>query len=194
MADAPLEAVRLESARVVVRSTETADAARVAHYFARNRAHLEPWEPAHEDAFYTQAFWETTLRDQEEARRRGMMLRMLFFEKPDEDTPAGMISLVNVMARAPVWQGRVGYSLDETKQGRGLMGEALELVVRHAFDVLNLKRVVAGHLPHNVRSSRVLTRAGFVREAYQREFFYVGGRWEDHVETYRLNPNWKAPR
>ncbi len=191
--DKPLEAVRLEGARVVVRSTELEDAARFVDFFTRNKAHLEPWEPDHEDAFYTHSFWVERLRDGEEMRKRAFGQRMMIFEKPDEDFLAGTISLMQIMARAPIWQARVGYALDAKREGRGLMTEALELVVRYAFDVLNLKRIVAGHLPFNVRSSRTLTRAGFIREACQKEYFYVRGRWEDHIETYRLNPNWKAP-
>lgn len=185
--------VRLEGPRVVVRSTARGDEKRIVAFFDRNRAHLEPWEPEHDPAFYTEAYWEKTLRDHDDARASGMMQRMIFFEEPDEDFATGVISLVHIMARAPIWQARVGYSLDRTKEGRGLMSEALGLVVRYAFDVLNLKRLVAGHLPHNVKSSRVLTRAGFVREAYQREYFWIGGRWEDHVETCLINANWKAP-
>jgi ribosomal-protein-alanine N-acetyltransferase len=73
------------------------------------------------------------------------------------------------------------------------MTESLAIVIRYAFDDLNLKRLLAGFMPQNGRSARVLERAGFVREGYLREFFYVGGRWEDHVETSLINRSWRPP-
>jgi ribosomal-protein-alanine N-acetyltransferase len=101
--------------------------------------------------------------------------------------------MTEIIARAPVWRARVGYSLDAKKEGRGLMSEALGLVIKYAFEDLNLKRLIAGYLPHNARSARVLERAGFVREGYHKEYFFVGGEWHDHIETSLINPAWKVP-
>lgn len=188
-----LSAVRLEGARIVVRSTEADDAARIISYHERNRAHLAPWEPAPPPAFYTEAFWREKLREHAEDRARGTGNRFCIFEKPDKDAIAGMIGLFEIIPRAPVWRGRVGYSIDAKKEGRGLMSEALALVVRYAFDELNLKRVHAGYIPHNARSAKVLERAGFEREGYCREYFFVGGKWHDHVDTSLINAAWKLP-
>jgi ribosomal-protein-alanine N-acetyltransferase len=109
------------------------------------------------------------------------------------DVLAGLISMVEIIPRAPVWRARVGYSLDASTEGRGLMSESLALVVRYAFEDLNLKRLLAGFVPHNARSAKVLERAGFVREGYHREYLFVGGQWHDHVETSLINPAWKVP-
>jgi ribosomal-protein-alanine N-acetyltransferase len=188
-----LAPVRLEGPRVVVRSTDDGDARRFAAYFDRNRSHLAPWEVAHDESFYTEEHWRERLRSYTDERARGTMQRMCIFEKPDEDSLAGAISMVNVVTRAPVWNARVGYSLDAKKEGRGLMSEALGLVVRYAFDELHLKRLVAGHVPHNARSAKVLERAGFVREGYFREYLLVGGKWHDHVETSLINADWRDP-
>ena len=188
-----LSPVRLEAERVVVRSSADGDAPRFLAYFERNRAHLAPWEPDHAPEFYTLPHWETRVREHAEERERGTLERMGIFERPDEDVLAGVISLTEIIARAPVWRARVGYSIDATKEGRGLLSEALGLVIRYAFDDLNLKRLHAGYLPHNARSARVLERAGFVREGYHKDYFFVGGQWHDHVETSLINPTWKFP-
>lgn len=185
--------VRLEGPRVVVRSTTQDDARRFVAYFDRNRAHLEPWEAARTPDFYTEAHWAARLRTYDEDREDGTLHRMVILERGDEGELAGVISLVEILARDPVWRGRVGYSLDAKKEGRGLMSEALGLVVRYAFDVLHLKRLQAGYVPHNARSARVLERAGFVKEGYYREYLRVGGAWHDHVDTSLLNPAWRAP-
>ncbi len=188
-----LSPVRLEGPRVVVRSSAPGDERRFLEYFERNRAHLDPWEPSHPDGFYTESFWRERLREHAEERARGVLQRMCIFEKPDLDEIAGMISLTEIIARAPVWRGRVGYSLDAKKEGRGLMSEALGLVIRYAFEGLGLKRLLAGFMPQNARSAKVLERAGFVREGYHREYFYNGGKWHDHVETSLINSAWKPP-
>lgn len=188
-----LSPVRLEGPRVIVRSSAEGDARRFLDYFDRNRAHLEPWEPDHAAEFYTLPYWETRMRDHAEERARGTLERMCIFEKPEDETIAGMISMTEIIARAPVWRARVGYSLDASKEGRGLMREALGLVIKYAFEDLNLKRLQAGYLPHNARSARVLEQAGFVREGYHKDYFFVGGAWHDHIETSLINPAWKVP-
>lgn len=185
--------MRFEGERVIVRSCAEGDALAYLSYFDRNRAHLEPWEPAHDATFYTETYWQERMRSNIADRARGTNDRMVIFEKPDETVIAGMISLMSVMARAPVWNARIGYSLDRTKEGRGLMSEALALIVRYAFEDLNLKRLLAGFVPYNSRSASVLERAGFVRDCYLREYLYVGGAWQDHVDTSLVNPHWRVP-
>lgn len=187
---APLDPVRLEGPRVVVRTTSDRDAAAFVAYFNRNRAHLEPWEPPREADFFTEPFWASRLRTYDEERARGTTHRMCILTA---DELIGLISLTSVMARAPVWNARVGYSLDRSKEGQGLMSESLGLVIRYAFDVLHLKRLLAGFIPQNSRSARVLESAGFVREGYHREYFFVGGKWEDHVETSLIHAGWRLP-
>jgi ribosomal-protein-alanine N-acetyltransferase len=191
MTDVPLGIVRLEGPRVIVRSTTEDDALLCLAYFDRNRAHLEPWEPTHDDTFYTQAYWHERMRSYDEERARGTLQRMCIFERSAEGVLAGLITLMAVTPRPPVWNARVGYSLDAKKEGQGLMSEALALVIRHAFDDLHLKRLLAGYVPQNSRSARVLERAGFVKEGYHREYLFVGGKWEDHVETGLINRGWK---
>ncbi|HEY1957520.1 MAG TPA: GNAT family N-acetyltransferase [Polyangiaceae bacterium] len=187
-----IEPVRLEGPRVVVRTACLDDARRFVAYFDRNRAHLEPWEPARDVAFYTESYWTERIRGYEEDLERGTGHRFAVFER-GEDELAGNIGVFEIIARDPVWRGRVGYSLDAKKEGRGIMGEALGLVTRYAFDVLHLKRIQAGYIPRNVRSARVLERAGFVKEGYYREYLRVGGEWNDHIDTSLINAAWRAP-
>jgi ribosomal-protein-alanine N-acetyltransferase len=186
-----LAIVRLEGPRVIVRSTVEDDAGQCLAYFERNKKHLEPWEPDHDETFYTEGYWRGRIRGYEEQRSRGTLQRMCIFERPDCDVVVGAISLMAVTPCAPVWNARVGYSIDQQKEGRGLMSEALGLVIRYAFEDLNLKRLLAGYVPQNSRSARVLERAGFVKEGYHREYLFVGGKWEDHVETSLINRAWK---
>ena len=76
--------------------------------------------------------------------------------------------------------GNLGYWLDEDLQNKGYMFEAANLVLNYAFDDLNLKRINAACLPHNVRSIKLLKKLGFEEEGYARKYFQINGVWQDH--------------
>ncbi len=56
-----------------------------------------------------------------------------------------------------------------------------EVMARH-----RLHRVMATHLPENLRSARLLRRLGFAVEGYARDFLQINGRWRDTVLLSRL--------
>jgi len=86
----------------------------------------------------------------------------------------------------------VGYVGDVLTAGRGLMREALEATLDHAFHELRLHRVMANYRPENARSANLLARLGFVREGYARDYLFIDGAWRDHVLTSRTNPHFDA--
>ena len=57
--------------------------------------------------------------------------------------------------------GEIGYILHPSHRGRGLMTEAVKLMVTFGFDGLNLDTIVAYTSPENFASMAVLQRAGF---------------------------------
>jgi RimJ/RimL family protein N-acetyltransferase len=65
-------------------------------------------------------------------------------------------------------QAMIGYDLAPAWRGRGYATRAVRLVARYAFEHVGLVRLIAGTAPDNVASQRVLERAGFQREGYQR--------------------------
>ena len=69
---------------------------------------------------------------------------------------------------APTKQAMTGYSLRPEFRGRGFTTRAVRLLAAWGFDHVKLARLIAGTAPENVASQRVLERAGFVREGYQR--------------------------
>jgi ribosomal-protein-alanine N-acetyltransferase len=49
-------------------------------------------------------------------------------------------------------------------------------------------------MPRNERSAALLRRLGFSVEGLARDFLLIAGRWEDHVLTSLINPQWtEAP-
>lgn len=80
--------------------------------------------------------------------------------------PAGEIGL---FYQEPVTgQAMIGYSMLPAFRGRGFATRAAQLVTLWAFAETDIARIIAGALPTNVASHRVLEKAGFHREAYLR--------------------------
>ncbi len=101
--------------------------------------------------------------------------------------PAGDIGLY--YDAPPLLEAIVGYSLLPEYRGRGFTARAVDLVARWAFAQVGLARLVAGTAPDNVASQRVLERAGFQREAYQRARLPgPGGTRIDNLEYVRFPP------
>jgi RimJ/RimL family protein N-acetyltransferase len=84
-----------------------------------------------------------------------------------EEKFAGDISLYN-----EAWsrQAMVGYSMLPEFRGQGYATRAVRLVSAWAFEI-GVKRLIAGTMPDNVASQRVLEKVGFVRESVQRSRF-----------------------
>jgi RimJ/RimL family protein N-acetyltransferase len=89
----------------------------------------------------------------------------------------------------PTGQAMIGYSMVPAWRGRGYATRAAKLVAAWAFTATGIARVIAGTAPDNVGSQRVLERAGFVREGYQRSRLPGpdGGRIDDIL--YALLPS-----
>lgn len=78
-------------------------------------------------------------------------------------------------------QAMIGYSMLPAWRGRGYATRAARLVSRWAFGTAGIARLVAGTMPTNVGSQRVLEKAGFQREGFQRARLPStgGGRVDD---------------
>ncbi|CAL74394.1 putative acetyltransferase [Bradyrhizobium sp. ORS 278] len=65
--------------------------------------------------------------------------------------------------------GGVGYEIHPRYWGRGVMTEALRVVVSTGHAIFDLNRIEAWTVPGNGASDRVLQKAGFVLEGVQRQ-------------------------
>ena len=80
--------------------------------------------------------------------------------------PAGDIGLY--YQEPPTQQAMIGYCAAAGVPRRGFTTRAAVLLARWAFADTGIARLIAGTNPDNVGSQRVLERAGFRREGYQR--------------------------
>jgi len=91
-------------------------------------------------------------------------------------------------------RAEIGFALREAAWGRGYVTEALGELLTFAFEVLGLHRIEADVDPRNTLSIRTLERAGFVREGYQRERYFLHDEWQDAVAYGLLRHEWSARR
>jgi RimJ/RimL family protein N-acetyltransferase len=88
---------------------------------------------------------------------------------------------------------RLGIS-DPHERGRGYGSEALGLILRYAFDELNLHRLTAVASDYNPGAVRFFERAGFTVEVRLRQAQRRDGRRWDALILGLLRPEWEARR
>lgn len=77
--------------------------------------------------------------------------------------------------------------------GQGLGSEATRLVLRYAFQVLELHRVELRVLDFNQRAIACYEKCGFVREGVERESAFIGGQWCSDVRMSVLAHEYALP-
>ncbi|MEU7278323.1 GNAT family protein [Streptomyces sp. NPDC045431] len=103
----------------------------------------------------------------------------LVCERGADGAIAGFININNIV-RGGFLSGALGYGAFAHAAGRGLMSEALGLVLRYAFGPLGLHRLEANIQPLNAASLALVRRAGFRLEGFSPAFLLVDGEWRDH--------------
>ena len=167
---------------VTVRPSERSDAGEVAALFAAQREHLAPWDPRREPGFYTRAGQRARLTAVERDRSAGTAYRFLILE---DGELAGEISISNVVRRF-FQSGNLGYWVAGERNGRGVATAAIAAICQVAFGELELHRLEAGTLLHNVGSQIVLDRNGFIPFGVAPEYLRIAGSWRDHVLFQRI--------
>ena len=180
----------LHTDRLELRLPGPDDAAAMLAFVTDNREHFASWDPDRPPVYYTLPFWERELEQVAARAREGSGFQFVVL-RPGHPAIGGQCTLSGI-ARGPFQAAYLGYGLDHRWVGKGYMGEALEAVIHFAFSDLNLHRVMANHMPTNLRSARLLRRLGFVVEGYARDYLHLAGDWQDHVLTSLSNPDWRA--
>jgi RimJ/RimL family protein N-acetyltransferase len=99
-----------------------------------------------------------------------------------------VLSLVSDQHRT----GEIGYIIHPDHAGRGFATEAGVVLLRLAFDVLDLHRVIGRTEARNVASARVLEKLGMRREAHLVENEWVKGEWGSEFLYAMLDREWRT--
>jgi RimJ/RimL family protein N-acetyltransferase len=87
-------------------------------------------------------------------------------------------------------QAELGFTLAPRWQGQGYASEAVRAVLQDLFERRGLHRVSAECDARNLRSARLLERAGFQQEGRRPEFTWIKGEWTDDLLFGLLSSRW----
>ena len=168
--------------RVTIRPVQASDAAELV---AANLASISLHEP-----------WVSPCRDH--ASFLGYLTRcdgersMGFIARERESGKiVGVVNLSEIV-RGFFQSAYMGYYGMAGMNGRGLMSEAVSLVVTHAFGELALHRVEANIQPGNEPSRALVKRLGFRQEGYSPRYLKINGEWRDHERWAVLADEWQG--
>src|SRR4051794_22746982 len=182
---------RLATDRFELRLPDESDVPQILAYRRENADYSEPFEPVRAADHLTDAYWLRKVETDRADFDAGQAVRMMLFE-PGPSAPALGIVAFSTIIRGPLQSCFLGYALAEKRQGKGLMSEAVRMGIDYMFAKMNLHRISANYLPHNTQSAALLKRLGFTVDGYARDYLLIGGRWQDHILTSLLNPDWVA--
>ena len=105
-----------------------------------------------------------------------------------KEKPAALIGTIGYWRMLPEhYRAEIGYMLHPAHWQKGFMKEALNAVIRYAFEEMNLHSIEANINPDNVPSGALLESCGFIQEAYHKENYYYDGVFYDSIIYSRLN-------
>ena len=173
--------------RLVIAPARNRDFADWSKLRARNREHLEKWEPRWPKDASTREDWGRRLKAWKKGWKDGHAFVFLI-RRQDNDRMIGGVSLTNVRSW-PASSASLGYWLGEKSEGHGYMAESVGAICDWAFGTLQLHRIEAGTLASNLRSRKVLETNGFQEEGYARAYLEIAGKRRDHVLFGLVRPD-----
>ena len=89
----------------------------------------------------------------------------------------------------PNFRAEIGYILNQTFHRKGIMNEALKVVIDFGFQQINLHSIEAVTKPTNTASNEILLKNGFLQEGYFRENYFFEGKFYDKKVFSLINKN-----
>lgn len=84
----------------------------------------------------------------------------------------------------------IGYWLAEPFWGKGITSQALKLTIKHAFDVMDIKRLFTSVFEHNIGSIKVLEKTGFLFEGKGIKAVIKNDKYYNDLRYSLLNPKY----
>ncbi len=171
--------VRIETDRMTLRPPQHSDFRAWSALRQSSAEFLVPWEPTWSSDHLTRKAFTNRVYWAQRSISGGTAIPLFLIRRADE-TLLGAITLDNIR-RGPSQAGTLGYWIGAAYARQGLMREAIEALVHHAFTELDLSRIEAACLPENAASRGVLEKSGFKYEGVAQSYLQINGRWRNHV-------------
>ena len=139
-------------------------------FVKRNKNFHEPWVFVPSDPGYFDQYIRRM--------KLGGTLGVFVFCNATEEL-VGVINL-NSIKLDPFSSATLGYYGEQEISGKGLMKEAIMLMLNHAFKNIGLNRIEASIQPQNDASLALVKACGFTYEGFSKKFLKIGNGYKDH--------------
>jgi [ribosomal protein S5]-alanine N-acetyltransferase len=184
----------LRTRRLVLRPLRPSDVFAWQEVRRRCADWLIPWEPIRPpgslDPTASRSAFDARCDQRDRDRSFGSAFGFAIIE---DGRVIGECNLNNVQ-RGAMQGAYVGYWIDQSRAGLGLMPEAVAGVLRFAFEELGLHRVQISIVPRNQNSRRVVEKLELRNEGIAERYLEIHGVWEDHVRYAITSEEWAARR
>jgi ribosomal-protein-alanine N-acetyltransferase len=185
-----LPAPRLYGKRVMLRPLGPHDFGAWREVRLRNEDWLLPWEPQRPagaaDPTRERAAFEARCSARERERAADHAYPFGVFV---DQQFAGEVNLNNV-TRGALQGATIGYWIDRDRAGHAYTAEAVVVLLRFAFEQLQLHRIEVCIVPRNANSRRVVEKIGLRCEGVAERFLEIAGTWEDHLRYAITAEEW----
>ncbi|MCL2194513.1 MAG: GNAT family N-acetyltransferase [Oscillospiraceae bacterium] len=179
--------IRLETTRLIIRDPMPSD--------------MDGWHRLFSDAKTMYYLQEIMTHSLDESRQNLAMAvneasspnRTKYFFAIEHKTTGAFVGAMGYTVTATTPLGKLvgmGYFILPQYHGQGYMTEAVNEVVRFAFEENGVYRIAIGCLTENRASERVMQKCGFIKEAQYKSYTWHDGRMKDRVEYRRLKDEW----
>ncbi|WP_029391633.1 GNAT family N-acetyltransferase [Streptomyces xiaopingdaonensis] len=148
----------------------------------RNRDWLRPWEATIPPAppGHLPGHRPTYRQMVRHLRAEAQAGRMLPFVVEHEGRLVGQLTVAGI-SWGSMCSGHIGYWVDRSVAGRGVIPTAVALAVDHCFGAVGLHRIEVCIRPENAPSRRVVEKLGFREEGVRPRYLHIDGAWRDHL-------------
>ncbi len=185
------EAPILETGFIQLRQLNPDDVPAAFDYVQRNREHIYTWNPMPAEDIGSLSGWQRIMAASRREQAAGRRLDFGIFLK---DRPQKMVGLIECreIKPLPFSSCEIGFSIDHLLAGRGLMLDALSLVISYIIPRFGLQRITANCCSDHERSIRLLSLLGFRQEGLAKKSIYLQDSWKDLIEMALLKDDFRA--
>ena len=105
------------------------------------------------------------------------------------DVNGEAVGSIGIFPQADIHEknAEIGYWLAENYWGQGIMSKAIQKIVEYGFQTFDIVRVFARPFSTNLKSQRVLEKAGFVLEARLKKALFKNEEFMDELIYVKRN-------
>jgi ribosomal-protein-alanine N-acetyltransferase len=186
--------VRLYGRRILMRPLAASDFRAWSEVRVRNTSWLTVWEPHRQahlpDPSTDRSAFTSRCVQRDRDRANGVAYQFGLFV---DQQIAGEVNLNNVI-RGAMQSGTIGYWVDQRHAGNGYVAEGVAVLMRFAFEQLNLHRVEICIVPRNTNSRRIMDKLDIREEGLAERYLEINGVWEDHIRYAMTAEEWVVRR